>query len=234
MARGLEIPAVVGLGPFLYRLRGGSTIISRRYRGKVIVNPDEKVLVQYQERREDRQSRAANWSPIATCPQVTRCGCDVQLLANIEFPHEVQACLSRGATGVGLYRTEFLYLGSANEPSEEEHYQAYSPSSRQCNGKPVVIRTLDLGADKMGHKRWRNKNKPVPGTAEYSLVPAQPGPVPHSARRLYERQRAGICRSCFDDYHAARTAHSSHGLASSRRRFVRRRYRGFPSMSQWA
>jgi phosphotransferase system enzyme I (PtsI) len=72
--------------------------------------------------------------------------------ANIEFPHETRACLERGADGIGLYRTEFLYLASEHEPSEEDHYQAYSQVVREMNGRPVVIRTLDLGADKMGHR----------------------------------------------------------------------------------
>ncbi|MEM1070394.1 MAG: putative PEP-binding protein, partial [Planctomycetota bacterium] len=72
--------------------------------------------------------------------------------ANIEFPHETATCLDRGADGIGLYRTEFLYLASQVEPSEEDHYQAYSKVVREMNGRPVVIRTLDLGADKMGHR----------------------------------------------------------------------------------
>lgn len=152
VARGLEIPAVVGLGPFLYRLRGGSTIIVDGYRGRVILNPNDEVRQQYLERREDRQSRAAKLASNRDLPAITRDGTLVNLLANIEFPHEVQASLARGATGVGLYRTEFLYLGSANDPTEEEHYQAYSAVVRAMAGKPVVIRTLDLGADKMGHK----------------------------------------------------------------------------------
>ncbi len=152
VARGLEIPAVVGLGSFLYRLRGGSTIIVDGYRGRVIVNPDEAVRQQYLERIEDRQTRAAKLETNRDLPAVTRCGTEVCLLANIEFPHEVKACQARGAAGVGLYRTEFLYLGSASEPSEEEHYQAYSAVAHAMKGKPVVIRTLDLGADKMGHK----------------------------------------------------------------------------------
>lgn len=152
VARGLEIPAVVGLGSFLHRLRGGNTIIVDGYRGRVIINPDAQMLEQYQERREDRQIREAKLESNRDLPAVTKDGTEVTLLANIEFPQEVKGCLARGAAGVGLYRTEFLYLGSATEPTEEEHYQAYSDVAKQMGGKPVVIRTLDLGADKMGHK----------------------------------------------------------------------------------
>jgi phosphoenolpyruvate-protein phosphotransferase (PTS system enzyme I) len=152
VARGLEIPAVVGLGPFLHRLRSGNVIIVDGYRGKVIIRPDEATVKQYMERRDDRQSRAAKLAGNRDLPAVTRDGAEVALMANIEFPLEVKASLARGAVGVGLYRTEFLYLGSENEPTEEEHYAAYVSVAEAMGDKPVVIRTLDLGADKMGSR----------------------------------------------------------------------------------
>ncbi|MFO1063684.1 MAG: phosphoenolpyruvate--protein phosphotransferase [Pirellulales bacterium] len=152
VARGLEIPAVVGLGSFLYRLRGGNIIIVDGYRGRVIIQPDEQTIQHYNERREDRRSRAAKLAGNRDLPAVTRDGTEVHLLANIEFPNEVKAGLARGATGVGLYRTEFLYLGSSSEPTEEEHFEAYSSVAEAMGDKPVVIRTLDLGADKMGSR----------------------------------------------------------------------------------
>jgi phosphotransferase system enzyme I (PtsI) len=83
-------------------------------------------------------------------PAETRDGVRIRLMANIEFPWETPACLERGADGIGLYRTEFLYLGREAEPSEEDHFQAYAEVVRAMEGRPVVIRTLDLGADKMG------------------------------------------------------------------------------------
>jgi phosphotransferase system enzyme I (PtsI) len=69
-------------------------------------------------------------------------------MGNIEFPHEVEPALSKGATGIGLYRTEFLYLASEKEPTEDDHYAAYAEAIRKLAGRPIVIRTLDLGADK--------------------------------------------------------------------------------------
>jgi phosphoenolpyruvate-protein phosphotransferase (PTS system enzyme I) len=86
-------------------------------------------------------------------PATTSDGVRIELMANVEFPHEAAACLARGADGVGLYRTEFLYLGHTLEPSEEEHYEAYAQVVRDMQNRPVVIRTLDLGADKMGMTR---------------------------------------------------------------------------------
>ena len=82
-------------------------------------------------------------------PAETKDGVRIRLMANIEFPAEAPACLERGADGIGLYRTEFLYLGRDVEPSEEDHFQAYAEVVRALDGRPVVIRTLDLGADKM-------------------------------------------------------------------------------------
>ncbi len=91
-------------------------------------------------------------------------------MANIEFPHETQACIDRGSDGVGLYRTEFLYLSSESEPSEEEHYQAYSQVARDLKGKPVVMRTLDLGADKMGRTpNAQQENNPFLGLRSIRL-----------------------------------------------------------------
>src|SRR5262249_36956260 len=81
-------------------------------------------------------------------PAVTRDGTVIQLLGNIEFPHEADHCRERGADGVGLYRTEFLYLGKDTDPTEEEHFEAYHQVVTSLKGRPVVIRTLDLGADK--------------------------------------------------------------------------------------
>jgi phosphotransferase system enzyme I (PtsI) len=90
---------------------------------------------------------------IRDLPATTSDGVRIELMANLEFPHEAAACLARGADGVGLYRTEFLYLGHTLEPSEEEHYEAYAQVVRDMQNRPVVIRTLDLGADKMGMTR---------------------------------------------------------------------------------
>ena len=94
----------------------------------------------------------------------------MQLLANIEFPHELSACLERRASGIGLYRTEFLYLSADSEPTEEEHFQAYREVVRGDGAAPVVIRTLDLGADKMGHlPRTEDEHNPFLGLRSIRL-----------------------------------------------------------------
>jgi phosphoenolpyruvate-protein phosphotransferase (PTS system enzyme I) len=150
VARGMEIPAVAGLGPFVHKLRQTDCLLVDGYRGRVIINPDPETIEEYRERQLRRESFVAGLGQLRQLPAITRDGHQIQLLANIEFPSEMPQCQQRGAEGIGLYRTEFLYLGSQREPSEEDHYQAYRRVIDATPHGPVVIRTLDLGADKMG------------------------------------------------------------------------------------
>ncbi len=152
VAKGLELPAVVGIGPFLDCVGAGDHVIVDGDRGRVIIDPDEATLNHYRNRLEQRNSLSERLSELRDLPAETADGIRIRLSANIEFPHETTAALQRGADGIGLYRTEFLYLASNDEPSEEDHYLAYSQVVREMGGRPVVIRTLDLGADKMGHR----------------------------------------------------------------------------------
>src|SRR5262249_7290912 len=111
----------------------------------------EETIERYQKLRDEQRLRDARWVTQRGLPAQTRDGVRISLLGNIEFPNEAKQCVERGAEGVGLYRTEFLYLGRDVEPSEEEHFEAYMTVLRQMGPKrPVVIRTLDLGADKFG------------------------------------------------------------------------------------
>lgn len=150
VAKGLEIPAVVGAGSFLHEVAGGDTVIVDGDSGVVILQPDEETLARYQRQAEQQRTLAIHLATYRDLPAVTTDGERISLCANIEFPEEVEAVLKRGADGIGLYRTEFLYLGATVEPNEETHYQAYAKVVQAMEGRPVVIRTLDLGADKMG------------------------------------------------------------------------------------
>lgn len=152
VAKGLELPAVVGIGSFIESVDDSVRVIVDGDRGRVIIDPDDETIASYEKRLQQRRSLTARLSELADVPAETIDGVRIRLSANIEFPQETGTCLERGADGVGLYRTEFLYLSSDEEPSEEDHYEAYSKVVREMNGRPVVIRTLDLGADKMGHR----------------------------------------------------------------------------------
>ncbi|RLS33664.1 MAG: phosphoenolpyruvate--protein phosphotransferase [Planctomycetota bacterium] len=149
VAEGLEIPAVVGLGPFLADVSGGEPVILDGNQGLVILQPDEETIARYRLEVEAARTVAARLDRFRDLPAETRDGVHIQVTGNIEFPSEADQCLSRGCDGIGLYRTEFLYLTSPREPTEEDHYAAYSQVVTAMQGKPVVIRTLDLGADKM-------------------------------------------------------------------------------------
>ncbi|MCG8651417.1 MAG: phosphoenolpyruvate--protein phosphotransferase, partial [Pirellulales bacterium] len=170
VAKGLELPAVVGIGAFLDSIGGSARVIVDGDRGKIIIDPDDATLASYQKRLEQRRSLTARLAELRDLPAETSDGVRIQLCANIEFPHETTSCLERGADGIGLYRTEFLYLSSVEEPSEEDHYQAYSQVLQEMNGRPVVIRTLDLGADKMGHRPLaENEHNPFLGLRSIRL-----------------------------------------------------------------
>jgi phosphotransferase system enzyme I (PtsI) len=149
VAEGLEIPAVVGLGPFLADVSGGEPVILDGNQGVVILQPDEETIARYRLEVEAARTVAAKLDTLRDLPAETLDGVRIHITGNIEFPNEAEHCLSRGCDGIGLYRTEFLYLTSRREPTEEDHYAAYAEVVRIMAGKPVVIRTLDLGADKL-------------------------------------------------------------------------------------
>jgi len=147
VAEGLEIPAVVGIGPFLADV--SEPVILDGNEGVVILQPDEETIARYRLEEEAARNVAVRLGRLRDLPAETSDGVRVQIMGNIEFPSEVEQCIDRGCDGIGLYRTEFLYLTSLREPTEEDHFEAYSAVVRAMGDKPVVIRTLDLGADKM-------------------------------------------------------------------------------------
>jgi phosphotransferase system enzyme I (PtsI) len=149
LAGALEIPAIVGVGDFLTDVSGGEMIIVDGNEGRVIVGPDEATLAQYQATQAQLRTKTERLQAQVEGPAETRDGTRIFVFGNIEFPEEAEHCRLRGADGIGLYRTEFLYLGAMRERTEEDHYQAYLNVVRNFPGQPVVIRTLDLGADKV-------------------------------------------------------------------------------------
>jgi phosphotransferase system enzyme I (PtsI) len=149
VAEGLEIPAVVGIGPFLSDVSGGEPVILDGNQGVVILQPDEETIARYRLEVEAARTAEVNLGRLRDLPAETIDGVRIRIHGNIEFPNEVEQCIRRGCDGIGLYRTEFLYLTSPREPTEEDHFAAYSQVVKAMGDKPVVIRTLDLGADKM-------------------------------------------------------------------------------------
>ena len=151
MAGALEIPAIVGVGRFLSDVSGGEIVIVDADTGQLILDPDADTLREagYREEAFLAARRAVIDEPMRDIPATTLDGVPIALMGNIEFPNEASHCVERGGEGVGLYRTEFLYVNKTTDPTEEEHYEAYRAVRAAINPKhPVVIRTLDLGADK--------------------------------------------------------------------------------------
>jgi len=153
VARSLGIPAVVALEDFSEVVRPGDMVIVDGSRGIAISNPDQATLEEYGRYLKDYLTHERQLEAVRDKPALTRDGTKVTVLGNIEFPQEAQAVLDKGGEGIGLYRTEFLYLTSEDEPTEQQHYQAYIQVIEICKGRPVVIRTFDLGADKYSQQR---------------------------------------------------------------------------------
>jgi phosphotransferase system enzyme I (PtsI) len=151
----MGIPAVVGLGNITGVVSGGDTVIIDGTRGMVIINPDPDELERHREFERQQLRFESELALLRDLPAETKDGHAVSLQANIEFPDEIDDAVLRGAQGIGLYRTEFLYLASDHEPTEDDHFAAYIEALRRLEGRPLVIRTLDLGADKY------SEDKPV-------------------------------------------------------------------------
>lgn len=148
VARALGIPAVVGCGDVTHHATDGQQVIVDGDRGLLILDPDEQQLEIYDAYIEQQRVYKLSLDDLSRLPSVTRDGTEVKLMGNIEFPQEIPIILANGGEGVGLYRTEFLYLASEVEPTEEDHFRAYYECVKALNGRPLTIRTVDLGADK--------------------------------------------------------------------------------------
>ena len=149
LARALEIPAVIGLGPVMQHLRHGEQIILDGREGLLIANPSHETLSDYVRIRAKIARKRAEWVSLADAPSVTAEGIRLVFQANIDFPREVDAALTFGCEGIGLYRTEYLFLHSGGEAGEEEQVEVYESMVIRMAGRPVTIRTVDLGGDKL-------------------------------------------------------------------------------------
>ena len=148
MARSLELPAVVGVKDALKEMADGASIVMNGEVGEIIIEPDAEILKDYTEKREAYLKEKEELKKLIDEEAVTADGHKVELWGNIGSPEDIDAVLEAGATGVGLYRTEFLFMNSDHLPTEEEQYKAYRVVAEKLQGKPVTIRTMDIGGDK--------------------------------------------------------------------------------------
>lgn len=148
MARSLEIPAVVGTKKATKEIEHGDMLILDGLKGQVHINPTEELLAEYKQKQADYEKQMAEWAKLINEPSVTKDGVQVELVANIGTPNDVEGALRNGAEGVGLFRTEFLYMDRDELPDEEYQFEAYKAVLEGMEDRPVVVRTLDIGGDK--------------------------------------------------------------------------------------
>ena len=180
IAKSLGIPAVCGLGPLGEAVLEGATVIVDGARGVVVVDPTPDVLAEYRERQQLLERRFRILKRQAELPAETPDGWPVGVTANIEFPFEVEQALRNGADGIGLYRTEFLYAEGKGLPDEEAHLEAYTEAMERLQGRPLIVRTFDFGADKF---------------ASEVGIPAEPNPALGSRSLRYSFARPELFRT---------------------------------------
>jgi phosphotransferase system enzyme I (PtsI) len=148
MARSLEIPAVVGLHDISQKIEPGKSLIIDGNAGVVIIDPSQETLAVYTKEKTKRHQLEEKLAEIRKLPAETKDGYRIVLAANIELPEDVQGVIAHGAEGIGLYRTEFLYLSRSEIPTEEEHFEAYKAVAKRAVPYFAVVRTMDIGGDK--------------------------------------------------------------------------------------
>ncbi|MCK9905504.1 PEP-utilizing enzyme, partial [Frankia sp. Cpl3] len=146
LARSLGIPAIMGVGAALLEaVANGQLIVMDGATGEIYLNPDEEQLAHFSKKAEQEKAFKKQLEQLRDAPAETEDGHRVELVANIGRPEEAEAVLEKGADGVGLFRSEFLFMDRATLPSEEEQFEAYRSAAAAFSGKPVIIRTLDVG-----------------------------------------------------------------------------------------
>ncbi|MTW20245.1 phosphoenolpyruvate--protein phosphotransferase [Allochromatium palmeri] len=190
LARSLGVPAVMGLHDITRYLRAEELLIVDGASGTVIANADARLVDDYRQRLRAIQARQTGLRALAGRPARTRDGIEIRLQANLELPEDIELAKANGALGVGLYRTEFLYMNRADLPDEEEHLANYSAMLADLDGRPITIRTLDLGVDKHSEAlatAHSNVSNPALGLRAIRLCLKEPA--------LFEPQLRAILRA---------------------------------------
>ena len=174
VARSLNIPSIVALHRARDLIRENELVIVDGTHGVLIADPDERVLAEYQNRKREFERGRRKLLELRDTPAVTRDGVAVALHANIELPDDVEQVIANGATGIGLFRSEFLFLGRSDLPDEDEQFEAYRKVVQAMSGLPVTIRTYDLGADKQTDDAKSTTLNPALGLRAIRLCLTEP------------------------------------------------------------
>jgi phosphotransferase system enzyme I (PtsI) len=198
MAKSLEIPAVVGLENATRQIRTGDTIVVDGIQGIVAINPATQELQKFRQDHARHTEFNRSLKRFRDLPCVTTDGRRVELAANIEFPEETPSVLSHGADGIGLYRSEFLYMNRADLPSEDEQYQAYKKVVTAMAPKPVIVRTFDLGGDKfLSHLEMPHEMNPFLGWRAIRFCLASPDIFKTQLRAILRASAHGKLRMMY-------------------------------------
>jgi len=198
MARTLEIPAVVGTGNILSQVNDGDMIIIDGDSGAVIVNPTDDEIAEYQKLSQERNEFKKELEKLIGQASKSKDGHEVELAANIGSPNDLEGVIKYDSEGVGLYRTEFLYMDNTAWPTEEEQYQAYKKVAEGLEGKPVVIRTLDIGGDKeLSYYDLPEEMNPFLGYRAIRLCLDQPNIFKTQLRAIFRASVHGNIRIMF-------------------------------------
>ncbi|MBI5375122.1 MAG: phosphoenolpyruvate--protein phosphotransferase [Candidatus Schekmanbacteria bacterium] len=198
MARSLEIPAVVGLKNATTKIQSGDRLIIDANSGDVIINPDELTLQKYEEKKRKFDELQKTFLSLHDLPAETADGFKLKIFANIELPEEAIAVDSYGADGIGLYRTEFLYLNRLTTPDEEEQFNNYRKLAETMYPKPVTIRTFDLGGDKyLSQMQMAEELNPAMGLRAIRFCLEQPELFKTQLRAILRASHFGNLRILF-------------------------------------
>ncbi len=190
MARSLGLPAVFGAAGLLGGLRSGTTVVVDGSTGRVIVDPEPATVREYEARREALERERRNLVRLIKMPSETRDGTVVNLQANLELPREVDSALAMGAQGIGLLRTEFSFMNRDSPPDEEEQYEALAALVAAMRGRPVTIRTLDVGGEKLAYALGEELGEPVNPALGLRAIR-----LSLTQQKLFEAQLAAILRA---------------------------------------
>ncbi|MBX3664000.1 MAG: phosphoenolpyruvate--protein phosphotransferase [Burkholderiales bacterium] len=191
VARSLNIPCIVALHHARQLVRENEMVIVDGTQGVIIVDPDPQVLAEYQLRQREFGLERQKLRRLRDTPARTLDGADVELHANIELPGDVALALDGGATGIGLFRTEFLFLNRPDLPDEDEQFEAYRQVLEEMGGRPVTIRTYDLGADKQIDDNARLATNPALGLRAIRLCLTEPRRFITQLRAMLRASRYG-------------------------------------------
>lgn len=187
LARNMNIPAIIGVGEeFLEKIEDGQTAVADGFTGQLIVNPDRETLAFYEKKLEDEKNKRAELEQLKGKESITLDGTRIDIFANIGSIKNVDEALQNGADGIGLFRSEFLYLENSDFPTEEEQFQAYRNVLERMSGRKVVIRTLDIGADKQADYFHLDKEEnPALGLRAIRICLTRPEIFKTQLRALY-------------------------------------------------